>query len=202
MRLPRTPEDLAKWKQMGDYESKLLEVYKKYTDEWARAFPHQAISLHLSQVLDLPSTFIEHIIEYGLSKHPERFTIQNCSLTGRKEDMGIPSYDLIQKYRDRAHHGFQSLALLSRANERMGSLEMAVLNVVHAQGEYWELWPGDGLSVKTSAAVERTWREAKQLGYEAYKKKLMAEGSYRLQDNYHFHGKGRRKGNAALMPEA
>jgi hypothetical protein len=202
MRLPRTPEDLAKWKQMGDYESKLLEVYKKYTDEWARAFPHQAISLHLSQVLDLPSTFIEHIIEYGLSKHPERFTIQNCSLTGRKEDMGIPSYDLIQKYRDRAHHGFQSLALLSRANERMGSLEMAVLNVVHAQGEYWELWPGDGLNVKTSAAVERTWREAKQLGYEAYKKKLMAEGSYRLQDNYHFHGKGRRKGNAALIPEA
>jgi hypothetical protein len=104
MHLPRTPEDLAKWKQMGDYESKLLEVYKKYTDEWGKAFPGQQVSLHLSKVLDLPPTFAERVVEYGLSKYPERFTIQNCSLTGRKEDMGIPSYDLIQKYRDRAHH--------------------------------------------------------------------------------------------------
>jgi len=46
----------------------------------------------------------------------------------------------------------------------------AVLNVVHAKGEYWELWHEDGLSVETSAAVDKAWREAKQLGYDAYKK--------------------------------
>ena len=56
---------------------------------------------------------------------------------------------------------------------------MAALNVVHAGAEYWELWHGDGFSVETSSAVLRIWREARPLGYEAYKKKLIAEGKYR-----------------------
>ena len=134
MHLPKTREDLAKWKAFGNYEEKLLEVYKKYTDEWAKAFPRQEISLHVSKVLDLPPEFCERIIDYGLSKYRPRFTIQNCQLTGRREDTGMMTYDLIQKYRDRAHHGFQSLAGLSYPNERMGSIEMAALNMVHARG--------------------------------------------------------------------
>jgi hypothetical protein len=179
MHLPKMPEDLAKWETLGNYQEKLLDVYKKYTDEWARAFPKQEISLHVSKVLHLPPEFCERIIDYGLSKYPERFTIQNCQLTGRREDTGMMSYDLVQKYRDRAHHGFQSLARLSRPNKRMGSIEMAVLNMVHAQGEYWELWHGDGMSVETSTAVARAWEEARRVGYDAYKKQLISEGKYR-----------------------
>ena len=64
-------EDLAKWKALGNYEEKLLDVYKKYTDEWAKAFPRQEISLHLSKVLDLPPQFCERVIDYGLSKYPD-----------------------------------------------------------------------------------------------------------------------------------
>ena len=192
MHLPKTPADLAKWKEMGDYGAKLLEVYKKYTDEWAKAFPHQAISLHLSQVIDLPSGFFEHIIDYGLSKYPERFTIQNCQLTGRAEDTGIMSYNLIQKYRDPAHHGFQSAAGLSHRGERMGSLEMAVLNVIHAKGEYWELWHGDGVSAETSARISKAWEEGRRLGYDAYKEKLIAQGRYQDQSGDRSRGKDRR----------
>jgi hypothetical protein len=179
MHLPKTREDLAKWAALGNYQEKLLDVYKKYTDEWAGAFPKQEISLHLSKVLDLAPEFCERIVDYGLSQYPERFTIQSCQLTGRREDTGMMSYDLVQKYRDRAHHGFQSLASLSPPNERMGSIEMAALNIVHAQGEYWELWHGDGMSVETSTAVARAWEEARRVGYDAYKKKLMSEGKYR-----------------------
>ena len=91
------------------------------------------------------------------------------------------SYDLVQKYRRRAHHGFQSLAELSHPNPRMGSIEMAALNVVHAAGEYWELWHGDGLNSETSAAVTKVWQEARQLGYDGYRRKLMSEGKYRQQ---------------------
>jgi hypothetical protein len=200
MHLPKRGEDLAKWKALGNYEEKLLEIYKKYTDEWAKAFPRQEISLHLSKVLDLPPQFCEHVIDYGLSKYPPRFTIQNCQLTGRKEDTGMMTYDLVQKYRDRAHHGFQSLAGLG--GERMGSIELAVLNVVHAQGEYWELWRGDGLSLETSAAVGKAWEEGRRLGYDAYKNKLISEGKYRERDDYHYRAKGRRgRPNAALTPE-
>lgn len=179
MHLPKTRADLNRWQALGDYDARLLEVYRNFIDVWGAAFPRQEISLHISKVLDLPPSFIERVVDYGLSKHPERFTIQNCQLTGRKEDGGMMTYDLVQKYRDRAHHGFQSLAALSRPNERMGSMEMAALNVVHAKGEYWELWHGDGFSVETSSAVARTWREARELGYEGYKKKLISEGKYR-----------------------
>ena len=181
MHLPKTPEDRGKWSSMGDLEPKLFSVYKKYTDEWAKSFPKQQVTLHLSQVLNLPPSFFEGIIDYGLSKYPERFTIQNCQLTGRKEDTGTLSYDLIQKYQDRAHHGFQSVAGFSRGGERMGSIEMAVLNVVHGNGEYWELWHGDGMNPQTSAAIESAWQEGKKLGYNAYKEKLVSEGRYQEQ---------------------
>jgi hypothetical protein len=195
MHLPGSPEDRAKWNAMGYSEAKLLEVYKKYTGEWGKAFSKQAISLHLSQVLGLPSSFFERIIDYGVNKYPERFTIQNCQLTGRKDDTGLQSYDLVQKYRDRAHHGFQSVAGFSHSGERMGSIQMAVLNVVHAKGEYWELWHGDGLSVEISAAIDKAWQEAKQLGYDAYKKKLIAEGSYRQKSDDHYRPNVRRARN-------
>jgi hypothetical protein len=197
MHLPKTSEDLAKWKALGNYEEKLLDVYKKYTDEWAKAFARQEISIHLSKVLDLPPEFCERVIDYGLSKYPDRFSIQNCQLTGRREDTGMMTYDLIQKYRDRAHHGFQSLASLANDSGRMGSIEMAVLNVVHAQGEYWELWHGDGLSLETSATVARAWEEGRRLGYDAYKKKLVSQGEYRTHDEDHYRPKGRDRGNPA-----
>ena len=198
MHLPKTHEDLAKWKALGNYEEKLLSVYKKYTDEWAKAFPRQEVSLHLSKVLDLPPQFCERVIEYGLSKYPDRFSIQNCQLTGRREDTGKMTYDLVQKYRDRAHHGFQSLASLSHGSERMGSIELAVLNVVHAEGEYWELWRRDGLSADTSAAVARAWEEGRRLGYDAYKKKLMSDAQYRTRDEDRYRAKGRgRRGSSA-----
>ncbi|MBA3571894.1 MAG: hypothetical protein H0W34_07970 [Pyrinomonadaceae bacterium] len=179
MHLPKTPSDLRRWAAMGNYEEKLFEVYKRFTAEWAQAFPRQELSLHLPKVLDLPPAFDERIVDYGLSKYPERFTIQSCQLTGRKEDIGNMTYQLIQRYRDRAHHGFQSPASLSRPNDRMGSIEMAALNVVRAHGESWELWHGDGMNAATTTAVVQAWQEAKELGYEDYKKKLIAAGKYR-----------------------
>jgi hypothetical protein len=179
MHLPKTPADRMRWQSLGDYGSQLLEVYKKFTDEWGTAFPRQEISLHLTKVLDLPTSFLEQIIDYGLSKYPERFSLQNCQLTGRKEDTGVMSYDLVMKYRDRAHHGFQSLAGLDRPDGRMGSAEMAALNIVHAGGEYWELWHGDGFDPEISSRALKTWEEARALGYEGYKKKLTATNKYR-----------------------
>jgi hypothetical protein len=179
MHLPKDRSEITRWRALGDYGSELLGVYKKFTDLWASAFPKQEISLHISKVLDLPPSFQEKIIDYGLSRYPERFSIQSCQLTGRKEDTGQMTYDLVQEYRDRAHHGFQSLAGLNGSDGRMGSPEMAALNLVHAKAEYWELWHGDGFSVSTSTEAARAWQEAKDLGYDAYKKKLMAAGKYR-----------------------
>jgi len=80
---------------------------------------------------------VESFIDYGVSKYPERFTIQKCHLRGRREHTGTLSYDLIQKFQDRAHRCFQSVVGFSRGGEKMASIEMAVPNVVHAKGDYW-----------------------------------------------------------------
>jgi Beta-galactosidase len=199
MHLPKQPEDRAKWQASGDYESKLLGVYKKYIDEWGKAFPRQELSIHLAKVADLPPSFNEHVIDYGLSKYPDRFTIQNCQLTGRREDAGTMSYDLVLKYGNRLHHGFQSLAGFAHGGERMGSIEMAALNVVHANGEYWELWHGDGMNPQVSAAVLSAWEEAKKLGYEEYKKKLIAEGRYQEQSGRPQRGGRHGRRNAGIL---
>src|SRR4029077_18534813 len=102
------------------------------------------------------------------------------------------------KYRDRLHRGFQSAGGFSHGGERMGSIEMAVLNVIHAPGKYWELWNGDGLDLATSAAVDKAWREGKQLSYDAYKRKLIAEGKYFAggQGNY----SGKHGGHRRFVP--
>jgi|SRR5436190_2320879 len=196
MHLPKRAADRARWHATGDYATNLRQVYHKYIDEWAKAFPKQALSLHLAKVADLPLSFNEEVIQYGLSKYPERFTIQNCQLTGRKEDMGRMSYDLILNFGDRVHHGFQSVAGFSRHGERMGSMEMAALNIVHAGGEYWEVWHGDGTKAATSAAILKAWQEAKKLGYQNYKQKLMTDGRYRATDDYRRPGRARGRGRA------
>ena len=49
----------------GNYEEKLLEVYKKYTDEWGEAFHQAEIFLSISNVLDLHPQFCERVIDYG-----------------------------------------------------------------------------------------------------------------------------------------
>lgn len=200
MHLPKRPEDMARWRSLGDFRSKLLEVYKKYTNEWAMAFPKQEICLHLSPVLHLaPSELVEPLIEYALTHVGCRFAVQSCSLSGRREDAGKEAYDVILKYKDRVHHGFQSVASFLTQSDRMGSPEMAALNVVHAEGSYWELWRGDGMNVETTARVARIWEEARKMGYEAYKAKLIAEDAYRRWEEDHYSKQrpsGRRRGKS------
>lgn len=179
MHLPKRAEDLEQWKSLGDYKAKLFEVYKKYIDEWAKAFPRQEISLHISPVLHMaPSEFVEKVIQYGISRYPGRFAIQNNVLTGRREDAGKEPYDIIIKYKGRVHHGFQSLAAFSGTDGRMGSIEMAALNVVHADGKYWELWTIDGMNPEVTQKISKAWDEARRIGYEAYKARLISGGSY------------------------
>jgi hypothetical protein len=41
------------------------------------------------------------------------------------------------------------------------------------------LWHGVGFSPEISRQAAPAWQKAKELGYEAYKKKLISEGKYR-----------------------
>ena len=84
MHLTKTRSDLAKWQAMGDYEGMLLDVYKSHTDNGPKHFRARRYPCTFLRYWTCPPSFCERIIDYGLSRYPERFTIQNCQLSGRK----------------------------------------------------------------------------------------------------------------------
>jgi len=186
MHLPPRPEDMETWKRFGLSAEKLLGVYQKYLDEWACAFPRQVVCLHVSKSTDLEGAskneFAERIIRYGLEKYPRRFAIQSNGLNGRKEAPAA-SDDPLLCYSDRLLNGFQSFAGFASTPQRQGGVEMAVLNYVRGNAEYWELWQADGLSTETCRQIQAALDEATSLGYEAYRKKLIATGQYRRAED-------------------
>jgi hypothetical protein len=143
--LPKGPKDLEKWKAL-EYRDKLSKAYERYIDIFAAAFPRQQLCLHLSVAVNAKDGVLEDAVAYGVQKYPDRFTLQNCQLSGKGTNAGLYSYALIQKYVGKAHVGYQSLALLSEGENgaRMGSPKQAVENFVRGHGEYWELWDGNG----------------------------------------------------------
>ncbi|OPZ06334.1 MAG: hypothetical protein BWZ10_02968 [candidate division BRC1 bacterium ADurb.BinA364] len=185
MHLPRRPEDMKRWEEAGLTADKLLGVYCRFMDEWAAAFPRQSVCLHMSKTAELagisPNRFVERIVLYGLEKHPAQFALQNNGLNGRKETESDPEHP-IQKYKDRLLNGYQSLASF-RTPERQGSIEMAALNFVRMDSEYWELWEADGLDAETCRRVQAAVDEARSLGYEAYKRRLIETGRYRRAED-------------------
>jgi len=188
MHLPKTKEDVQTWKKFGLTSDRLLAVYKKYTDEWAEAFPGRLVCLHMS-----PSTpfddrtedeFAAEIAKYAIERYPGRFALQRNTLMGRRE-MPARDDDPMFKYKDRLLVGYQSLASISNP-QRQGTIEMSALNFVHADAKYWELWEGDGRDIEICRKVTAAIEEARKLGYEKYKQKLIAAGLYRTpeQDNW------------------
>jgi len=188
MHLPRTAEDVETWKRLGLTSDRLLSVYKKYMDEWAKAFPGRFVCLQMSPSTVLPDRtadeFASQIVLYATDRYPGRFALQRDTLMGRHE-MEARATDPMFKYRDRLVVGYQSLAAFFNP-QRQGSIEMAALNFVRADAKYWELWQGDGRDIETCRKVTAAIEEARKLGYEKYKQTLIAAGLYRTpeQDNW------------------
>ena len=188
MHLPKTSQDVATWKKFGLTSDRLLAVYTKYTDEWAKAFPGKLVCLHMS-----PSTpftdrdedeFAAQIAKYAIQWYPGRFAIQRNTLMGRKE-MAARDGDPMFKYKGRLLVGYQTLAGFTNP-ARQGTIEMSVLNYVRANARYFELQQSDGRDIETCRKVTAAIDEAQKLGYEKYKQKLIAGGLYRTpdQDNW------------------
>ena len=180
MHLPKGPDDMRQWKQLGLTGERLLEVYKKYMDEWAAAFPGRLVCLHMSNSAPLPDRspdqFAEQIVLYALEKHPRQFALQSNGLNGRKETEARPGNPIL-KYKDRLLNGYQSFASFLTTPQRQGSIEMAVLNFVRADAEYWELWKADGADAATCARDQRRARRGPQAGIRSLQAKTHQDGT-------------------------
>jgi len=167
-------------------------------DRFAEIFPDKQLCLAASSspLGADHEQMAEEIIEYGISKHPERFTIQTNQLHGRRDNSELSSFERIRKYKDRIHHGFQNLAGFKGSAERQGTIEMTVYNFVLAGAEYLEVWNEDGENAETCRKIDSLIEEARKLGAEKFKAKLMQEGKFRTaaDDHYQPNQPGGRKG--------
>lgn len=180
MHLPWRREDIQKWKTFGDYKSRIVEVYKRLLDAFVEIFPHQQICLHISPLHSIGTgAAVRTIVQYGVEKYPEQFTIQNCRLDGRSDNTKMFSYRVIMEFKDKVHNGFQNVAGWKSQPERQGSMEMTVLNFVRADAEYLELWDNDGADEELCARLYDMLKRAKDLGYERYKQELVISGKYK-----------------------
>ncbi|MCX7011544.1 MAG: beta-galactosidase [Candidatus Sumerlaeota bacterium] len=174
MHLPKkAPGDQEKWAALG-FRDKLIEAYKTYIDLFGEAFPRQQLCLHISSVVREDDGIPQAAVAYGAEKYPDRFTLQNCQLSGKGANTNLFSYRVIEPYIGRLHVGYQSLALLG--GERQGDSQVSVYNFVRGQGEYWELWQGNGKDPKICQWLIDEIARARKMGPDAYRAELESKG--------------------------
>ena len=169
--LPKNPADREKWDALH-YREHLPKAYERFTEIFARAFPRQQLCLHVSNAIRSDDGVIEQVAAYGARRYPELFTLQNCQLSGIADDERLFSYQVIQPYWGKLHIGYQSLALLG--GERQGDSQVAVYNYVQGQGEFWELWDGNGRDPKFCRWLKTEIEQCQRLGPSAYRAQMPA----------------------------
>jgi hypothetical protein len=60
-----------------------------YIDTFAEAFPRQQLCLHLSVAIDAKDGVLEEAVAYGVQRHPDQFTLQNCQLSRKGNNTGL-----------------------------------------------------------------------------------------------------------------
>ncbi len=187
--LPKSKEDMAQWEKLDPlYRDKIKATWTAAIDQFAQLFPNQQLCLAASSnpLGSDSNNLAEEILEYGMTKYPDRFTIQTNQLYGRAENTRNSAFTRILKYKDRVHNGFQNLAGFQGSADRQGTPEMTIYNFVLGGADYLEVWDEDGQNVNTTQKLLDLITEARQLGPEKFKEKLVREGKFRTADEDHY----------------
>src|SRR2546430_15112915 len=116
------------------------------------------------------NTELKSILDYGVKKYPERFTAQDCQLSGKSDQSQGVIYQLIHDVKDKAHHGFQNVAGWSGDGlTGPGSLGKTGLNYIGVDAEYFEVAYDEGMNQDFCRRWGDGSAKGKQKGYEEYK---------------------------------
>lgn len=197
--LPKSQEDMRNWNSLGDPQEKIAKVWMDAIDLFGGLFPLQQLCLEASStpIKDMNNER-DQIIEYGIMKYPDRFSIQINQLMGKFDQKGLDAYDTLLAYKDRAYIGVQNVSgwHWPQAALRQGSMELSILNYLQTGARYWELWDGDGDDLEILEKLSAMRLEADTMGFEKYKQKLRNEGLYKtreqMRDDPHSYHKQRK----------
>ena len=130
--LPKSPEDVQKWRSVGYTPEKYIDAWKKVLRVYAADFPSQYVSLSLGFGLIVNDRHKrdeqegkptkEAIIEEGISILGRRFALQNSNLDGNPEkERGPHGVPLVISYNERIITGFQLRTSCERNSGNMGA---------------------------------------------------------------------------------
>lgn len=182
--LPHSVDDRRQWKKLGAFDGKLEAAWKDGIDRFAKLFPNQFLMVEASSYPAGDKVLGDSIIDYGAKNYAGRFVVQMNQLTGRYDQIDRPTYmkllDYRNKYGSSVIIGLQNLKGWSfpGLSEQQGSKEMTAFNYLQAEGEYWELWYGDGKSKETTEMLNNFLEQGRRLGMKKFKEKLISEGKY------------------------
>lgn len=184
--LPHSAEDRRHWREMGDFTVKLAKVWQDGIDQFAKLFPRQILVLEASSYPVGEQALGDSIVGYGARSYPGRFAVQINQLTGRFDQLNRPTYAKLLAYRERYGDdiiiGLQNIKGWSfpKIREQQGSMEMTAYNFMQADGDYWELWYGDGKNAKTGKTLRSLLAKGREIGLEEFRQQLTAEGKYQV----------------------
>jgi hypothetical protein len=116
MHLPKSPEAIQRFEAEGYTKERLVGSWKRVIDAWAEAFPNTGLGLPAAVPLKRDGS-LEEIVEYAVSRLGLRLYIATGSLS-ESTDLSNPLMEVILRYKDRSHIGFQ---MVSSASGGQGS---------------------------------------------------------------------------------
>lgn len=183
--LPHSASDREKWRQLNAFDGKLEKVWKQGIDRFAKLFYAQFIVVEASSYPVGQKDLGDSVIDYGVKNYAGRFAVQINQLMGRVDQIDRPTYIKLRDYRDiygsRIVIGLQNLKGWSfpGIRKKQGSKEMTAFNYLQADGEYWELWYGDGKNKETVATLQALIDQGRAQGLLKFKEELLANDKYR-----------------------
>ncbi len=182
--LPHSKDDRRQWKKLGAFDGKLEAAWKQGIDRFAKLFPDQFLIVEASSYPAGDKVLGDSVIDYAAKNYAGRFVVQMNQLTGRYDQIDRPTYmkllDYRNKYGSSVIIGLQNLKGWSypKMKVQQGSEAMTAFNYLQAEGEYWELWYGDGMSKETTERLNNFLDQGRKLGLKKFKEKLISEGQY------------------------
>lgn len=186
--LPHSSSDRKQWNSLEDYVGNLEQAWKFGINRFATLFPNQVLIIEASSYPVGEKELGDNIIDYGVKKYPGRFAVQINQLSGNFDQVNRPTYSKLLDYRKRYGSdliiGLQNLRgwTYPKIRKEQGSMEMTAFNYLQAEGEYWELWYGDGRSNETTLTLQCLIDLGKKLGLDKFQEKLATDRKYRPFD--------------------
>jgi acetyl esterase/lipase len=183
--LPRSPDDLRRWRGMGELTERLEQTWQAGMDRFAGLFPMQFLVLEASSYPLGLKELGDAVVRYGATRYAGRFAVQINQLQGKRDQAGQAGYMKLLDYKNQYGSdlliGLQNLKGwgTEKLRKQQGSLEMSAYNFIQARGDYWELWYHDGNSLEICEFLANLQQEEAQLGLDGFKRELIKRGEYR-----------------------